>query len=491
MSVFKKTAKDASKEAGVIIGNQMSQNMQTATNVAVDGMRLFQDKVNSSIIQNGQFEFYKGNLFEYIEAAKFNIAAARAGSQTRAVVTDAIGRPSDAADIEFIRDGKVIEQVQAKFSTSNKAAADSVTMQRSTKYKGMQRLIRKDEDYIDTTTGERTTLLAKSKALAKNRSEIEGNIYQEQYKDVYDNLTDELHSGAITSGGTALEEVRAADENPVGYAKAFERKQMLGEMKASATNMAKASFVTTGIVSGVTNMFEVFKNEKDLADAFHDVGADAVKGAVRGGATGVISTAIRYQGLKTGSALLTDGLASTVMAGGLIDGGVALYAYAKGEIGHEELKEALIDTTAKATTTIYFTKAVTAIMGKSVSPIVPLAVYTTASYVFTATREIIKNANLNAEEYNRMAALLDESTRQINEYNQQLHNYLARCEVNQRRIMNEFLTSFNYNMETGENYDEAILAITKFAEQAGITLKYVKFDDFSVAMKNREVFMLE
>ena len=130
-------------------------------------------------------------------------------------------------------------------------------------------------------------------------------------------------------------------------------------------------------------------------------------------------------------------------------------------------------------------------MGKSVSPIVPLAVYTTASYVFTATREIIKNANLNAEEYNRMAALLDESTRQINEYNQQLHNYLARCEVNQRRIMNEFLTSFNYNMETGENYDEAILAITKFAEQAGITLKYVKFDDFSAAMKNREVFMLE
>lgn len=491
MSVFKKTAKDASREAGVIIGNQMSQNMQTATNVAVDGMRLFQDKVNSSIVQNGQFEFYKGNLFEYIEAAKFNTAAARAGSHTRAVVTDAIGRPSDAADIELVRDGRVIEQVQAKFSTSSKAAADSVTMQRSTKYKGMQRLIRKDDDYIDTATGEHTTLLAKSKALAKNRSEIEGNIYQDQYKDVYEHLTDELHSGEITSGGTTLEEVRAADKNPVRYAKAFERKQMRSEMKASAANMAKASFVTTGIVSGVTNMLEVFRDEKGLADALHDVGADAVKGAIRGGTTGVISTAIRHQGMKVGSALLTDGLASTVMAGGLIDGGVALYSYAKGEIGHEELTEALIDTTAKATTTIYFTKAVTAIMGKSVSSLVPLAVYTTASYVFTATREIIKNAKLNAEEHNRMSALLEESTRQINEYNQQLHNYLARCEANQRRVMNEFLTSFNYNMTTGENYDEAILAISRFAEQAGITLQYAKFDDFSAAMKNKEVFCLE
>lgn len=491
MSVFKKTVKDVSKEAGTIIGNRMSQNAQAATNAAFDGMRSFQGKYNSAIVQNGQFDFYKGNLFEYIEAAKFNTAAARAGSQTRAVVTDSIGRPSDAADIELIRNGRTIDRVQAKFSTSNKAAADSVTMQRNDKYEGMQRLIRKDEDYIDAATGKHTTLLAKSKELAKNRAEAGGNIYQEQYKDVYENLTDELHSGDITSGGTTLEELKAADANPTGYANAFEKEQMRGEMKATAKNMAKASFVTTGLVSGITNMFEVFKEDKNLADAFHDVGADAVKGAVRGGATGVISTAIRHHGIKSGNALLSDGLASTVMAGGLIDGGAAIYAYAKGEIDCAELKEALIDTTAKATTTIYFTKAVTAIKGKSVDPIIPLTVYTTASYVFTATREIIKNAKLNTEEYNRMAALLEESTKQKNEYNQHLQQYLARCEASQRRAMNEFLSSFTYNMETDENYDEALLAITRFASQAGITLQHAKFEDFSKAMKNKEVFSLE
>ena len=111
VAVFKKTVKDASKEAGVILGNQMSQNAQMATNAATEGMRLFQEKVNSSIIQNGQFEFYKGNLFEYIEAAKFNTEAARLGSSTRAVVTDAIGRSADAADIELVSGGKVLEQV--------------------------------------------------------------------------------------------------------------------------------------------------------------------------------------------------------------------------------------------------------------------------------------------------------------------------------------------------------------------------------------------
>ena len=56
-------------------------------------------------------------------------------------------------------------------------------MQRNTKYKGMQRLIRKDDDYVDVVTGEHTTLLAKSKSLAKNRAKTDGNIYQEQYQD--------------------------------------------------------------------------------------------------------------------------------------------------------------------------------------------------------------------------------------------------------------------------------------------------------------------
>lgn len=491
MSNLEKSIKDGSREAGILFGNQMSQNMQSATNAAVDGMRLFQEKVGSSIIQNGQFDFYKGNLFEYIEAAKFNTVAARASSGVRAIVTDSVGRPGDAADIELIKDGKVIEQVQAKFSTSQKAAADSVSMQKKLKYTGMQRLIRKDNDYIDTATGEHTTLLAKAKSLAKNRSEMDGNVYQEQYKDVYNHLTDELHTEDISSGGTTLEELKAADENPSAYVKSFEHKQVVGEMKSSAVNMAKASFVTTGIVSGITNMCQIFKDEKNLAEALHDVGADAVKGAARGGATGVISTAIRYQGVKAGSALLSDGVASTVMAGGLIDGGVALYSYAKGEIDSEELKEALVDTTAKAATTIYFTKAVVAIMGKSVSPIVPLAVYTTASFVFTATKDIIKHAKLNTEEHERMTALLEETTRQINEYNLQLQDYLSHCAENQRRIMNDFLTSFNYNLETGENYDEALLAISKFADQAGISLQYLDFGDFSNAMKSKKTFVLE
>ena len=238
-------------------------------------------------------------------------------------------------------------------------------------------------------------------------------------------------------------------------------------------------------------MAAVFKDQKSLGEALQSVSSDAVKGAVKGAATGVVSTAIRYEGIKAGSRLLSDATASTVMAGGLIDGGVALLSYAKGEIDETELKEQIIDTTAKATTTIFFSRAVTEIMGKAVNPLVPFAVYTTASYVFTATREIIKNAKLEAEESDRLTAILLESKKQIDDYNLRLKAYMEQVESSQKRMMEDFLNSFNYNLATGDNYDEALNAIVRFANQAGISLQHVSFEDFSSAMRRKDIFMLE
>ncbi|WP_044937768.1 hypothetical protein [Pseudobutyrivibrio sp. LB2011] len=490
MSVFKKTASDAAKEAGILTGGFMSQNMQNATNSAVEGMKNFRAEAFSPTVQNKDFTFAKGNLFEYIEAAKFNVDAASKGSNLNAFVTD-IEDPHAAADILIRDNGNVVREVQAKFSDSKNAAADSVFMQSKEKYTGMQRLIRKEEHYIDKATGKETTLLEKSKEIAKNRSEIDGNLHQRQYKDTYDNLTDELNHENVSSGGTTLKEVKRAYDSPEKFAMQFEKKAVRAEMKANATNMAKASFVMTGVVSGISNMAAVFKDEKSLGEAIGAVSSDAVKGAARGAATGVLSTSIRYKGIKAGSALLSDATASTVMAGGMIDGGVALLAYAKGEINEKELKEKIVDTTAKSTITIFFSRAVKEVMGRAVNPLVPFAVYTTASYVFTATREIIKNANLQAEENDRLNAILIESKKQIEEYEIKIKSEIEQIDLNQKQMMKEFLETFNYNLETGENYDEALNAIVKFANQAGISLQHVTFDEFSNAMRRKDVFSLE
>lgn len=488
MSIFKKTLKDASEQAGAFLGAEASKKAQEATNQSIEGMNYFRNVAEAK--KNVAFEQAKGNLFEYIEAAKFNKNAASAGSKLHAVVTDSVGRPHDAADIEITRNGSIVRQVQAKFSDSQKAAADSVTMHRKDKYAGMQRLIRKEENYTDTRTGEKTSLLKRAKGLAEERANKEGTLYQKQYRDVADNLTDELNHGGVSSGGTTVEEVRRAYDNPDNYAKSFERKQVAAEMKTTATNAAAASMVTSGVVSGVTNMFSVFSNEKTLAQAFEDVSRDVAKSGIRGGAVGGLSTVIRYEGIKKGSALLSDSMSATVMAGGVIDGGVALYEYARGEITPEQLRDALVDTTAKAATTIYYTKAVTAIMGASVNPFVPMAVYTTAGYVIRCTREILREAKLATEEANRLTAILQESTRVLNASHEEFARYVAQCEKAQREMLEGFVENFEYNIETGENYEQAIQDIVQFANLAGISLQHASFDDFSSAMKSKQTFIL-
>ena len=130
-------------------------------------------------------------------------------------------------------------------------------------------------------------------------------------------------------------------------------------------------------------------------------------------------------------------------------------------------------------------------MGKSVKPLAPLAVYATASYVFTAAREILGHAELGVRENERLTAILMESKKQMEEYNTKLKSQLAQMEFAQKRMMENFLNTFNYNLATGENYDAGLNAIVRFADQAGIALQHTSFEEFSDAMRRKDVFILE
>ncbi|WP_207640487.1 hypothetical protein [Butyrivibrio sp. AE3003] len=69
--------------------------------------------------------------------------------------------------------------------------------------------------------------------------------------------------------------------------------------------------------------------------------------------------------------------------------------------------------------------------------------------------------------------------------------YVDKCEMKQRQMFDRFLNTFEYNLETGENYDQAVLAIARFADEAGIVLQHVSFDEFSNAMRSKEPFVLK
>ena len=60
MSIFRKVAKDASKQAGSLLGNAVAENARQATSSAVKGMDLFRKVVEKK--QNVAFDQAKGNL---------------------------------------------------------------------------------------------------------------------------------------------------------------------------------------------------------------------------------------------------------------------------------------------------------------------------------------------------------------------------------------------------------------------------------------------
>lgn len=55
-----------------------------------------------------------------------------------------------------------------------------------------------------------------------------------------------------------------------------------------------------------------------------------------------------------------------------------------------------------------------------------------------------------------MAAILLESKKEMDAYHEEFQHHVARCQEKQRNMFDRFINTFEYNLETGENYDQAI-----------------------------------
>lgn len=57
--------------------------------------------------------------------------------------------------------------------------------------------------------------------------------------------------------------------------------------------------------------------------------------------------------------------------------------------------------------------------------------------------------------------------------------------------MRKLITSFDYEIESGRNYDNALRSLTTFAKSMGIALQYADYNDFETAIIRGETFHLE
>ena len=458
----------------VQLGGLFSKNVVNATNEAVDGMDLLRQAYESKI--NVGIEIKQGNFFEYIEATKFNIDAAQKGEDIRVVVTEAIGKPHDPADIWIRKNGGILEKVQAK---SSKKASYAANMLTDSKYNDMQKLT--NSDRADDV-----------KELARKRM-VKGTLKENEHKDTYENVTGELKYKNISSGGTSYGEAIDATQNTPQYIKNLEMKQFKNEIKTSSINTAATSAIIGGSVSVLKNGIEVYKNDKALENAIVDITKDTVKSGARGAISGGLASGIRIGAQKLGnngvSNLLSSSTASITLASAMLDVGVSVYSYAKGDISPDELKDKMAEVSIKTISTVYISQAAQVSLGLAPGAFVPIAAYTLSYYVYASCKTVFDNAKLKEEEAEKIVALYNEAIMNLEEQKVEMQKSIQnKLETNQKMFSN-LIESLDMGI-SNNNLDKSIGALESFALSFGKELKLSRFNEFDKFMRTSDTLKL-
>lgn len=478
----KKTKRGIFERLGNFLASFKAHNVQTGTDETIKSTGLLLDKAGR--LKNVDFEQAKGNLFEYIEAAKLqtNLANETGAVFDRTPLTD-IDEPHAPDDFRFSQDGRITGRGQAKFNNSPHKSAVNFT---NPKYSGMQRIAPSDK--VPLIRDELEKML--------RNGEISRVVYDDAVKSLYDGLTDPRTG--ISSGGTSSQEIYSlcGEDGKIStkamkkYVRKFRYRQYGRELSTTTGYGAAYGAAAGGIVSGVRNIFAAFNDEKELDQAVKDTVIDAAKSGLRGGSVGALSAGIRIAGSANHIPVISDATASTALAGGLIEGGAAVYSYIKGEINESQLQDELTDTTIKSMASVFAMKGFEIAL-KSVNPCLPVVVYMAASQVVMSAREIINNAKLNAEQHNRAAELLKESVSLMEDYRQKMNEYLTACEKRQRENFYAFLNGFSFDALTGIGYEETVSTIKNFADEKGMTLQHTSLKDYKRALMSGGKFILK
>lgn len=455
-----KTASLAASQAGAFASSQQT----AATDAFFQGMDLFRQaaerhhKVPHTISQ--------GNLFEYIEAAKFNADAALKGSTLRAHVTAAEGAPTAAADL-FIKNGdQVVREVQAKSSDHSAWLTHSLA---DSKYNNMQKLVPKgQEDRV--------------RELAQARADT-GTLKANEHLDTVKNVTDELSHDGVASGGTSYKESRFATDDPKIYAAANELKFVAKEAGSAGLKGGVTGFVVGGAISVVSNAFALSKGNVTWKEAGQAVMTDAGKSGLRSGATGALGAVVRTGASKAGFAALSKSNVATAIAAGMIDVGVTLYDLVQGDISGEEAMEKVGQTGVSTISSIYAGAAAGALFGPVGMIVGSAAAYLVASQLFQACWSLAEHAKLSDERASQLLVWAEEAAQVMEQQRLEFENRVEETLQVRRSEFTNLFVNIDVGMVT-KDPSVTTRALTELVSMFGQKLQFASFEEF-------DRFMLE
>ncbi len=451
------------------VGAAASSAEAAASDVLRDGMALLLHRMNGTSLPAGQL---KGHLFEYIEAARFNERAALARADFQAIITAEDGRPHAPADIEIVKGEEVIKEIQAKASADPHWIA---TKQADPKYAGMDRLAPKDQ-------ADRVREISEQRALDLQKKD---DPAAEIWRDSAERTTKEVRHGEVGSGGTSNKELDFAAKSPKTFVAVEEARAVGREAVTAATAAAAAGAVLGGMISVVRNTAEYRRGEIDGRQAARNVAGDAAGSGVRGGATAATGVVIRHAAHKAGLPTLAKSNVASAVAASLIEAGVTVYDYAKGDISPEEAAERLGNNGCSTMAGIYAGAAAGAVFGPAGAVVGSVAGYMLAGFVYQSCIAVQRDARLAEEAMLRVTALCEDAGRLLDQQREEFEARL-RDHLNERQAnFDSFFDAIDAALE-GERTADAISSLSGLVGSAGHELRLANFEEFDASMMHSD-----
>ena len=453
-------------------GSSATSAEAAASDALREGMALFLEKSGAGT----PVEQLKGNLFEYIEAARFNEKAALQGSKVTARVTAADGRSQDLADIEMFKNNRIVKKIQAKVSDPSKAPPSEgpkyiAREQAKPKYSGMDRL----------TTNDKAAAAREFSEQKAKRLTTKGDPRREVWSDSAKRTTGELKYGKVNSGGTTTGELHFATKHPRLFTIKEELRAVGREANSAGLQATFAAAVMEGTISTIKNFYAYSRSDLDGKKAAANIAEDTVKSSIRPYSTGAIGVVIRHGAYKAGLRTLAKSNVATAVAAALIEIGITVYDYTKGEIPAGQAAERIGNTGCSTFAGIYTGAAAGAIFGPAGVVIGSIAGYMVATSVYQSCIAILRDAELAEEEADRVVALCEQAVRSLDQQRAHFETMLNE-HLNERRMrFDSYFKAIDEALGAGQA-DDAILALSSLVDSCGRELRLTNFEDFDADM---------
>lgn len=450
--------------AGAMFGAEQAVRQAAGADVMRTGMSQFLGEAQR--LSALPVAIKKGNLFEFIEAAKFNYDAALKSSSAVAEVTAALGDTTAPMDIVLRDCGGVAAHVQAKVSESSTYTSRVLSTE---KYAGMKKLVPQD----------RAPRVRQISAGLAHRMGQRGDPDAVHYADTAANVQGELTLGDISSGGTDLAEAIDAATAPRRYALKMSATAIANEAMTAGAYAALGSAVLRGAIEAAKATLVVADGENLGADALSLSARGVLQSAIQGGATATLATTIRH---TVGQPGLAKANVATALAAGMIDAGAAVYSFIRGEIAADELMHRLGQNGCGTVSGLYTGVVVGATLGPVGVLVGSLAGYLIATNTYQSCLAILDRARLAEEESRRAIALLEASRQQIAAETEAFERLWRGLLAEREGLFRASLKTIDAGLADGDP-EVAVAGLSEFVGLCGLSLGFSDFDSFDHFMR--------